>query len=152
MSHQPPQQVNLLVSRNDTALAIETIGMTTRRVTIDLVTERPSDGAFILVLVEEGPWADETDGHLQRIQGRLYDCVDAAVHGHLAARYPESRGKPAVIRLNCYDTPDRPVREFMKRFAECIAESEEVQRDMAAQRFVQSLVFEYNWRTLENGG
>jgi hypothetical protein len=75
--------------------------MTTRRLTIDLVTDRPTDGAFILVLVEEGPWdPDETDVQLRRIQDRLYDCVDAAVDGHLAGKYPDSRGKPVVIRLD----------------------------------------------------
>src|SRR5262245_50880225 len=127
--------------------------MTTRRLTIDLVTERPSDGAFILVLVEEGPWGpDEAEGQLGRIQDRLYDCVDAAVDGHLARKYPDSRGKPVVIRLDCYDTPDRPVRDFMKRFAEAIATSEEIQRDLAAQGFVQSIGFEYNRRTLKGRG
>src|SRR5713226_1754799 len=116
--------------------------MTTRRLTIDLVTERPSDGAFILILVEEGPWkAGETQVQLRRIQDRLYDCVDAAVDGHLAAKYPDSHGRPVVIQLDCYDTPDRPVREFMKRFASSIANSEEVQGDLAAQGFVASIGF-----------
>src|SRR5262245_65995942 len=114
--------------------------MTTRRLTIDLVTERPSDGAFILVLVEEGPWGpDEAEGQLGRIQDRLYDCVDTAVDGHLAAKYPDSRGKPVVIRVDYHDTPDQPLRDFIERFAEHIVKSEEVQRDLASQGFVQSL-------------
>lgn len=127
--------------------------MTTRRLTIDLVTERPSDGAFVLVLVEEAPWSsDATEEQLRRIQDRLYDCVDAAVDGHLAGKYPDSRGRPVVVRLDCYDTPDQPVRDFMKRFAEAVANSEEVQRDLVAHGFVQSLGFEYNRRTLEGRG
>lgn len=123
--------------------------MSTHRLTIDLVTQRPSDGAFILVLVEEGPWGpDAVEGQLRRIQDRLHDCVDVAVDGHLAAKYPDSHGKAVVIRLDCYDTPDKPVRAFMKRFVESIANSEEVQRDLIAQGFVTSLGFEYNRRTL----
>jgi hypothetical protein len=127
--------------------------MTTHRLTIDLVTERPSDGAFILLLVEEGPWGtDETELQLRRIQDRLYNCVDAAVDGHLAGKYPDSRGKAVVIRLDCYDIPDRPVREFIKRFAESIENSEEVQRDLIAHGFVRSLAFEYSRRTVEGRG
>ena len=123
--------------------------MSTHSVTIDLVTERPSDGAFILVLVEEGPWADDdVPAQLRRIQERLYDCVDAAVDGHLAQRYPDSRGKPAVIRLDCYDIPDSPMRKFVTGFAESIRDSQEVQRDLLAQGFVKSLGFEYNNRRL----
>lgn len=78
--------------------------------------------------------------------------MDAAVDGHLAGKYPDSRGKPIVVRLDCYDTPDGPVRDFMKRFAEAIANSEEVQGDLVTKGFVQSLGFEYNRRTLKGGG
>jgi hypothetical protein len=125
--------------------------MTTHPLTIDLVTERP-DGAYVLVLVEHGPWAlDATQAHLRRIQDRLYDCVDAAVDGHLAGKYPDSRGRPVVIRLDCFDTPDGPVRDFMERFGEAIANSEQVLRDLTAQGFVRSLGFEYNRRTLGGG-
>ena len=127
--------------------------MTIRRLTIDLVTERPSDGAFILVLIEEGPWDPaETEAQLRRIQDRLYDCIDAAVDGHLVAQYPDSCGKPVVIRLDCYDTPGQPVRDFMTRFAEAIANSEEIQRDLVDQGFVQSIGFEFNQRTLKESG
>jgi hypothetical protein len=122
--------------------------MTTRRLVIDLITERPSDGAFVLVLVEEGPWElSQTESQLRRIQDRLYDCVDAAVDGHVARLYPESRMRPFVIRLDCYDTPDQPARDFVARFAEAIAASEEINRDMASQGFVRSLQFEVNCRT-----
>jgi hypothetical protein len=124
--------------------------MSTHRLTIDLVTERASDGAFILVLVEEGPWdVCELDARLRQVQERLYDCVDAAIDGHLVARYPDSRGKPVVIRLDCYDAPDEPLNGFLKRFADHIARSPELQRDFVAQGFVQSLSFEYHHRTLE---
>jgi len=125
--------------------------MPTHPLTIDLVTQRPADGAYVLVSVEAGPWqTDNVQTELRRIQDRLYDCVDAAVDGHLAAKYPESRGKPVVIRLDCYDTPDKPVSDFMKRFAESIARSHEIQRDVVGQGWVASLGFEYNWRMLES--
>lgn len=56
--------------------------MDAHRATIDLVTKRP-DGAFVMVLVEQGPW-DEADvtQHLRRVQDRLYDYVEIAIDGH----------------------------------------------------------------------
>lgn len=124
--------------------------MPNRHLKIDLVTERPSDGAFILALVEEGPWEkNEIESHLYRIQDRLYDCVDAAIDGHLAKKLPVSLGRPVVIRLDCYDVPAKQVRDFVASFAEAIAASEEIQRDLAVQGFIQSVSFECNVRELK---
>jgi len=123
--------------------------MSAHGLTIDLITERPADGAFVLILIEEGPWdPDQIESHLQRIQDRLYDCIDAAIDGHLAAKYPKSTGKPVIIRLDCYDTPDETIANFMRRFAESISGSHDVQRDLAVGRFVKSLSVEHNWRPL----
>jgi hypothetical protein len=120
----------------------------THQLTIDLITKRP-DGAVVLVLVEQGPWDScEIVAQLRRVQDRLYDCVDAAIDGHLAVKYPDSQGRPVVIRLDCYDTPDQDVCDFIQRFSEHVTNSDEIQRGMAAQGFVQSLEFEYNWRPL----
>jgi hypothetical protein len=122
--------------------------MANRRATIDLVTGR-ADGAFAMVLVEEGPWEKaKVEENLRRIQQRLYDCVDIVVDGHLSAKYPQSRGRPVIVRLDCYDTPDTPVRDLLRRFAQHIRDSKEVQRDLAAGGHVNSIDFEYNWRRL----
>ena len=118
------------------------------RVTIDVVS-KAQDGSLTLTLVEEGPWAaDEITPNLRRVQERLYNCVDAAIDGQVAALYPQSKGKPVVIRLDCYDTPDTPVREFIDRFSVLIRDSADVQRDLKAKGFVSSLRFDYSWGTL----
>ena len=47
-------------------------------VTIDAVA-RDRNGAYIVLLVEQGPWAEsELNDHLRRLQDRLFNCVDAS--------------------------------------------------------------------------
>ena len=118
--------------------------------TINLITQRP-DGTFVLRIVEEGPWDDDTlDEELHRVQDRLYDCVDIAVDGHLASKYPESKGQAAVIRLDGYDIPRKPVQEFFQAFAEHVGNSDEVRDAMRSNGFVSSLKFEFSWGELDD--
>ena len=83
-------------------------------VTIDLITERP-DGALVLVLVEEGPWSEgQLTDELRRVQQRLYDCVEAAVDGVIAERYPQWKSRVFVIRLDCYNIRRDPIERFFQ--------------------------------------
>jgi hypothetical protein len=70
---------------------------------IDLITETPDTGEFALILVEDGPWPSEETGWrecLSRIQHRIYDAIDIAVDGHLAAKYPESKGRSVRVQID----------------------------------------------------
>jgi hypothetical protein len=117
----------------------------TQQVKIDLVTEHPETGVFAIILVETGPWTPGTEeAELRRIQGRLYDCVDVAVDGHLAAKYPNSRGRPVRIQLDTYDIPEGLVRPFFDRFADHVGAWVEVQEAIQAKQNVKSIAFEYH--------
>jgi hypothetical protein len=119
------------------------------RVTIDVVTYDPKTDSHKMILVEEGPW--ETGAildNLRALQERLYNCVDAVVDGHVAERFPDSKGKDVVIQLDCYDIPE-DVAPFFERFANHIRSSAEVEADMKRQGFVRALRFECNRRTLK---
>jgi hypothetical protein len=85
------------------------------------------------------------------MQDRLYDCVEIACEGHLVRQFPESAGKPAVIRLDCFETPNEPVRSLIHRFETHVRESDEWRQALAAAP-VASLVFEYNWRQIGDAG
>ncbi len=109
---------------------------------IDLITETPETGAFNLILVEEGPWpSGSEESQLRRLQDRLYDCVDAAVDGHIAERYPQSRGRPIVIRLDAYDLPVSVVEPFFRRFSDHVQASAEIAEAVRAGGYVKSLSF-----------
>jgi hypothetical protein len=121
-----------------------------RQVKIDLVTENPQTGIFSLVLVEVGPWESGTAAQqLRRLQERLYDCIDAAVDGQVAGRFPASRGRPIRIQLDTYDIPASIIRPHFETFAAHIATWDEVQRKIRTHRHVQSLEFEYNPRAFD---
>jgi hypothetical protein len=123
------------------------------QVKIDLVTEHPETGVFAIVLVETGPWPSGTEEReLRRVQDRLYDCVDVAIDGHLAAKYPDSRGRPVRIQLDTYDIPEELVRPFFERFARHVDAWAEVQQEIQAKQNVESITFEYNPRVIDGYG
>jgi hypothetical protein len=123
----------------------------TQQVKIDLVTEHPETGVFAIILVETGPWAPGTEqAELRRIQGRLYDCVDVAVDGQLAAKYPDSKGRPVRIQLDTYDIPEELVRPFFDRFAEHVSAWSEVQQTIESKQNVKAIAFEYNAGVIES--
>lgn len=120
-----------------------------RRTTIDLITEQ-ENGNFVLVAVEQGPWAtDEITSELSRLQDRLYDFIDVAVDGHLADKYPDSSGKTITIRLDCYNTPEEHVTGFFRRFVSTVNCSEEISEAIERQGFVAKLEFELNCKTIQ---
>ena len=86
--------------------------------------------------------------NLRRVQERLHNCVDVAVDGHLAKQFPDSRGQAVIIRLDCYDTPDQPVRDLVRRIAADADGDGKLQGELRAKAFIASLGFEYHWRTL----
>lgn len=122
--------------------------MANRGIPIEAITRRP-DGAYVLVLVEQGPWNhDAVNSHMRRIQQRLNDCLSLALFGGLAAAFPETAEMPVIVRLDCYDTPDANIRELVERFATAVSESSKIQDGLLRNPFVSSIAFEYNWRTI----
>jgi hypothetical protein len=119
-----------------------------RTVTVDFVARAVGIG-WSLVLVEQGPWrAEEVDAHLRRLQDRLYDCIDVALDGTFADKYSEASGGPIVIRVDGYDLPEEPVRQFFARFAGVVLQLPEYAAALAASNVVPSIGFELNLETL----
>ena len=86
-------------------------------VTADFVARDQPHGGWALVLVEEGPWPPgAVDDNLRRVQDRLYGCLDAALDGQVADRFPDSVGRPLVIRLEAIDVPQTALADFYERF------------------------------------
>jgi len=115
--------------------------------TIDLVTRKPN-GAYVMVLVEQGPWSEAPEVHLRGIQERLYNYVDIAVDGHLARLHADSGGKDVVIRVDAYDTPPGEVSGLVERFAAYIGTSKEIRDAIDSQRYVRAIDFECSEREL----
>jgi hypothetical protein len=87
-------------------------------VTVDFVAFDEDGATCRMVLVEEGPWVGDVSSHLTRLQDRIYGCLDAALDGQLAERFPQSRGNIIVVQVDCYDLPRADVDKFIHRFSE----------------------------------
>jgi hypothetical protein len=89
-------------------------------VTVNFVAFDETQDCCLMVLVEEG-WTGPIDAHLRALQDRLYGCLNAALDGHLADQFPDSRGKAVVIRVDCYDLDREELDDFVSRFASGVA-------------------------------
>ena len=123
------------------------------KVTVNFVTKSKDESHWRMVLVEEGPWrAHEVEVQLRRIQDRLYTCIEAAIDGQLAEQFPASRGKPVTIQVDFYDVPEEPVRAFFQRFSERALQQPSYSQALEASEFVESIIFEANYRKLTASG
>lgn len=113
------------------------------RTSIDLITENPKTDEFALILVEDGPWPTSDTAwpeYLRRIQGRIYDAIDVAVDGHLAAKYPDSRGKPVRVEVNCPSGVPPALATLVGEIRAYIAADGEYSKAIAKSPFIQGLI------------
>ena len=113
-------------------------------VRVNLINRRPVDEAYVLVLVEDGPWPErEVLDNLRKVQSRLMQTVDAVIDGSFGRQFPESRGKHFVIRLNTYGIESEELDLFFTRFAAWIKKSENVARGVEDGTTIRSLHLVY---------
>jgi len=111
---------------------------------VDFVTRGDTGEEWRMVLVEEGPWNPPYDDAMRRLQARLYDCVDAALDGQLASKFPDSRGKRVVVQLDGYRLPESEVGSFFSRFAAGALNTDEYRTALASSTYVSAISFELN--------
>jgi len=109
-------------------------------VTIDFIIRDP----WRMVLVEQGPWED-VQANLQRIQSRLYACLDAAIDGQLAEQFPDSIGAHVTLQLECYSLPQEQVSSFFEAFSAGALEAPDYKEALRASTFVSSIDFQISY-------
>jgi hypothetical protein len=115
------------------------------QVTVDFVARDQPHGGWSLILIEEGPWDPAaTSDQLKRIQDRLYICLEAALEGAVTAQYPESRGKPLMIRLDAFNVPEPELRNFFGRFTSEVPKLPDYAKMLRGQQFFPTVSFELN--------
>src|SRR5258705_12734626 len=117
-------------------------------VTVDFIAREENQSQWRMVVVEEGPWGSgDIESNLQRVQTRLYGCIDAALDGQLAKLYPDSVDKSLIVQLDCYEVPELQVRAFFGRFSDGVLSQPKYKDAMSAKRFVRGIDFQLNcWR------
>lgn len=107
---------------------------------IDLITEDPNNGEYVMYLVEDGPWPEaDLEQRLRAIQTRLYDAIEIAIDGQLASKFPNALGKPVRIQLDCYDQPPSQVDELVTSLNGLVAESDEWRNDIDTSPYISGL-------------
>jgi hypothetical protein len=115
---------------------------------VNFVAKGESPDEWKMILVEEGPWKDATQANLKRIQSRLYGCIDAALDGQLAEKFPETRGKKIIIQLDCYNLPRAEISQFFDRFSSEVFSLPDYHEAWIKSSFVKSIVFEINFDSI----
>jgi hypothetical protein len=119
-----------------------------RATTVDFVAKGEANDEWKMVLVEQGPWSFPIEDELRRIQDRLYGCIDAALGGQLAEKFPESLGKRIVIQLDCYNLPVDETKKFFTHFADGVLKTPTYSRAMEESSFVKAISFELNFDSI----
>jgi hypothetical protein len=78
---------------------------------IDLVTQRP-DGTVVLIMIEDRPWDGGTE-RLAQLQAKLNSYLEFALDEALTNRFPELKGRPLAIQLDCHEAPTRAIDDFL---------------------------------------
>ena len=107
--------------------------------TIDLVTDDHINNEFVLCLVETGPWAEPIENRLKKLQDRLYDSFDAIVDGHVASKFPQSKGRKIRLQVDSHDAAPVSVLEFVRKFTDHLKNDAESQQAIRSSPFVESL-------------
>ena len=84
---------------------------------VNFIARGATPNEWKMVLVERGPWEGAIPDHLRALQDRLYGCIDAALAGALAEKFPESKGKSLVIQVDCYNVRKSDVDPFFEMFS-----------------------------------
>jgi hypothetical protein len=125
--------------------------MSSERVTlINIIARTASPDIWKLVLIEAGPWwPDDLKDELYRIQDRLYGCIDAAIDGQLAEKFPDTIGKHIIIKLICVDIADQDIIEFFNDFSNVALSLPDYKNALSKSKFVSGISFEIEFNTSE---
>lgn len=115
---------------------------------VNFVAKGSSPDEWKMVLVEQGPWNPLVEAHLSHLQERLYGCVDAALDGQLAEKFPETRGRKIIIQLDCYNLPRAEVGEFFENFSEGIFKVPDYRDALKSSPFVKGITFEVTFDSI----
>ncbi len=111
-------------------------------VKIDLITEDPQTGEFVLYLVGDGPWpspGDPLNEKLSMIQHRIFDAVDLAVDGRLAQKFKESIGKDIRVQIDSPQGAPRALQALVEKVRAFLADDREYSSAISRSAFVAKI-------------
>jgi hypothetical protein len=105
---------------------------------------------YVLYLVEEGPWDEESYyQRLKEIQERIYNVVDSVIDGHLSSEFQLVKNANILIQVDCYDPPNENIGKLVTGIYEYISDSNEYQKAIIESEFISRIRIEYHEDELE---
>ena len=86
---------------------------------VDLITDDPSTGEVVLVMLEERRWGTSSD-QLRELEAKFNSYLEYVLGGHLAQQYPAYAEKSVCFQIDCAENPrpeDRAFFTSMSNFA-----------------------------------
>ena len=114
---------------------------------VDFVAKGSEPDMWRLVLVEHGPWHDPIT-QLEKLQNRLYDCIDALIDGTLIDQFPNIWTKSAMIQIDAYNTDSKSLEDFFTSFSDSIFQIEDYKVALKESDFVNKIAFSLNLEIL----
>lgn len=117
-----------------------------KKVVVDFVARGSNEFEWLVVLVEQvdSP-VNDISSFLSRLQGRLYDCLDAILDGSLADKFPETLKNKIIIRVDCYNVPENDVFEFFNAFSSGVLKTPDYSSALEDNDFVSDISFQINF-------
>jgi len=87
---------------------------------VDLIRLDPERGEVVLLMLEQRVWGSAAE-QLRQLEEKFNRYLCFALDGFLIAQFPEYKGLPVCIRLDCAMSPGEEERRMlasMKSFAE----------------------------------
>jgi hypothetical protein len=86
---------------------------------LDLVTVDSASGHVVLVMIERRPWGADAQ-QFRQIEEKINRYLGYALDGFLVEHYPQYRGKPVRIRLDCAEAPHGDAVRFVQAAEDAI--------------------------------
>jgi len=110
--------------------------------TINHVTEDPSNSEIVLYLIEDGPWPDDGAAWTEvigRIKRRILVAADLVIDGMFAEKFPDSVGKKFRIQVDCPSGTPPEIQELVTSVSDIFANHQVYADAIRQSQFVSAL-------------
>ena len=86
---------------------------------VDLITTDPGADTVVLVMFERRAW-EASPAQFRQIEEKINRYLGYALDGFLVQHYPQYKGKPIQLRLDCAEEPHGEAVRFVEAAREAI--------------------------------
>ena len=97
----------------------------------------------ILILNENTPWTEKNaDEECERIQKRIFGCINLAADGLLAKKHPKTKNKNIIVRVECDGLPRHEMDDMFEYLNDYLFVKEDYRKDLKTNTFFKNIQIE----------